>query len=357
MPFSRRSLLAATAGLTVATRRPRAQPMRSVTFFVVNNMFGTPVYVAAENGYWAQRGIDVKLRITSSGREVTQALQAGEAQLGHVAFSTTTPAARAAGNMLKGILPYYSDAMYVAAPGAAAVVGRRDRGIKADDPTSLYGKTVAILTGSIVEVYFQTWKNKHKVDQSKFKTVSLPIENMPVSLRQGLVDAVVPWEPYTSQVVRELGDNAVVMSRHEPGLVANVIGATANENWIPKNYDALFDFIAALAEAAQFCRKSPNEAADILTRYLDGVDPRDAVEGVRNGHWDPRISVCTAAGVVETGNQMATDGLIKIAKPFVASDLFDPTMAERVQAKHPEYYADLPPVPTELTACKGRLAT
>lgn len=355
MKLPRRTLLAASAGLAAPLRRPRAQPMRSVTFFVVNNMFSTPTYVAAENGYWAQRGIDVKLRITSSGREVTQALQAGEAQLGHVAFSTTTPAARAAGNMLKGILPYYNDAQYVAAPGAAAIIGRADRGIKADDPTSLYGKTVAILTGSIVEVYFQAWKNKYKVDTSKLKLVSVPVENMPVSIRQGLVDAVVPWEPYISQAVRELGENAAVLSRHEPGLISNVIGATANENWIPKNYDALFDFIAALAESAQFVRQNPDESADILTRYLDGVDKRDAAEGVRHGHWDPRISLCTADGVVATGNQMASDGLIKLAKPFVASDLFDPTMAERVQAKLPQFYSDLAALPADLAACKGRL--
>jgi len=88
LPITRRGLIAAAAGLATPGIA-RAQD-RAVTFFVVNNMFSTPAYVAAENGYWAQRGLDVKLRITSSGREVVQALQAGEAQLGHVALSTTT---------------------------------------------------------------------------------------------------------------------------------------------------------------------------------------------------------------------------------------------------------------------------
>ena len=50
-------------------------------------------------------------------------------------------------------------------------------------------------------------------------------------------------------------------------------------SWITKNYDAVEDFAAGLAEGAQFVRKSPAESADILTRYLDGVNVKDAAEG------------------------------------------------------------------------------
>lgn len=351
----RRTLLAAGAGLALASRRPRAQAMRSVTFFVVNNIFGTPVFVAAENGLWAQRGIDVKLRITSSGREVGQALQAGEADLGHVALMTSLAAARASGNMLKGVMPYYNDALSVGRAGGRALIGRRDRGIVAGDPTSFYGRTVAILTGSTNELYCREWMRAQKLDQTRIKFVNVPVENMWVTLRQGLVDAVASWEPNTSQIVRELGDNAVVVSRGAAGLISDVVGACANEAWIPKNYDALFDFAAALAEAAQFVRKNPQESGEILTRYLDGVDPRDAVEGVRYCTWDPRASVCTAEGVVQTSNQMAATGLIKVGKPFVAGDLLDPTVLELVAAKHPEFFTDLPPLPASTDACKGTL--
>jgi len=55
--------------------------MKEVTFIVVNNLFSTPAFVAAENGYWAQQGLNVKIKLTASGSQVTKALQAGEAQL------------------------------------------------------------------------------------------------------------------------------------------------------------------------------------------------------------------------------------------------------------------------------------
>lgn len=353
--ISRRLVLASAAA--ALPMRLRAQPARAVTFFVVNNMFSTPAYVAAENGYWAQRGLDVKLRITSSGREVTQALQAGEAQLGHVAFSTTAPAARASGNLIKGVMPYYNAADYVGKAGAIGIIGRRDRGIDPADPKSLHGKTVALLTGSIVEVYLKEFVRKNGLDASRIKFVSVPVENMPVTIAQGLVDAVCPWEPYTAQVVRELGANAAVVSRGAAGLISAVLGACANEVWITRNYDQVVDFATGLAEATQFVRKNPKDTAEILTRYLDGLNVRDAEEGLRQSNFDGRLSICTIQGILETANGMAASGLIKVTKPFVATDLYDPTVLDRVLAKSPELFADLPPLPASLAECKGRLST
>ena len=353
---SRRGFMATTAAALAAPSIGRAQAMQKVNYFVVNNLFGTPTYVASENGYWAQRGLDVKLRITSSGREVVQALQAGEAQLGHVAFSTTLPAARASGNLLKGVIPYYNAADYVGKAGAIGVIGRKDRGIVAGDPTSLYGKTLAMLTGSICEVYAREWIRKNKLDASKIKLVSVPVENMPVTITQGLVDAVCPWEPYVAQAVRQLGSNCAVLSRGEAGVISTVLGAGANEAWIAKNEDSIKAFVEGLAESAQFIRTNPREAAEILTRYLDGVNVEDATEGLKYGDWDTRVSACTAAGMLATGNNMIATGLIKMPRPFVAEDFYNPAVLDRVQKEHPEFFADLPKLPADLGACKGPLA-
>lgn len=350
--FRRRLLTTASLAWTVPAR---GQAMRTITFFVVNNIFGTPAYVAAENGYWAQRGLDVKLRITSSGREVTQALQAGEAQMGHAALSTTVAAARASGNLLKGVMPYYNAADYVAKAGGRAIIGRKDRGLVADDPQSMLGKTVALLTGSTNEVYLKEWLRKNGVDLARVRFVSVPVENMPVTMRQGLVDACAPWEPYTAQMIRELGDNAVVMSRGGTGLISDVVGAVANEAWIQKNYDAVEDFATGLAEAAQFVRQQPGGSAEILTRYLDGVNVSDATQGVRFGNWDPRISVCTVQGMLQTATGMVDAGLIKVTNPFVAADFYDRVIVDRVVAKHPQLFTDLPAIPDMLAGCKGPL--
>lgn len=331
-----------------------AQPMRDLTFIVVNNLFSTPAFVAVENGYWVSQGLNVKLKLTASGRQVTQALQAGEAQLGHASLSTTTASARASGNLIKGVMPYFNAAEYVAL-GGRAIIGRRDRGIDPNDPRTMLGKKIAHLTGGTNEVYMREWFNKYGLDIGKSQLVSVPVEDMPITIVQGLVDAIVPWEPYAAQAIRELASNAAVVSRSEAGLVTDVIGVVANEAWISKNYDLLEQFCIGIAQAAQFIRQDPKAAADIDTRYLDGLNVADATEGLKYLRWDPRLSVCTDFGVVRAGNDMIKAGLIKRSKAFETADFYDKTVLERVVASQAQLFSDLPPLPGTVAECKGQL--
>jgi ABC-type nitrate/sulfonate/bicarbonate transport system substrate-binding protein len=352
---SRSLAAAALGGVLAALSEPvAAEAMRDVTFIVVNNLFSTPAFVAVEKGYWVAQGLNVKLKLTASGRQVTQALQAGEAQFGHASLSTTTASARASGNLIKGVMPYFNAAEYVAL-GGRAIIGRRDRGIDPADPRTLVGKKIAHLTGSTNEVYMRQWFNRHGLDIGQSQLVSVPVEDMPITIRQGLVDAVVPWEPYTAQAIRELGSNAAIVSRSEPGLVTDVIGVVANEDWIKRNYDLLEKFSIGIAEAARFIRQDPKAAAEIDTLYLDGLNVADATEGLSFLRWDPRLSVCTEYGVARAGNDMIKEGLIKRAKPFEPTEFYDKTVLDRVMASHGELFSDLPPLPEKLADCKGQL--
>src|SRR3974390_3775219 len=89
-----RTCFGAVLGIAALVGQAHAQ-MKEVTFIVVNNLFSSPAFVAVENGYWAQQGLNVKLKLTASGSQVTKALQAGEEQIGHAAPSTTLASARA----------------------------------------------------------------------------------------------------------------------------------------------------------------------------------------------------------------------------------------------------------------------
>ena len=357
---TRRQVIAATGALAIGfaglTHRADAQGMTEVTFIVVNNLFSTPAFVAVENGYWTKQGLNVKIKLTSSGRQVTQSLQAGEAQFGHAALSTTTASARASGNMLKGVMPYYNASDHIAKAGGRAIIARKDRGIDPGNPKSMEGKKIGYLKGSTNDVYLRAWFKREKLDITKSELVNVPVENMPITLVQGQVDAVVPWEPYTAQAVRELGTNAAIVSRGEASLVTDIIGVVAHENWIGKNFDLLEKFSIGIAQAAQFIRQDPKAAAEIDTRYLDGLNVADAIEGLKFLQWDPRISVCTSWGLVQTGNDMIKDGLIKMSRPFTAEDFYDDTVLKRVMEKHSQFFSDLPPLPKTLEECKGKLS-
>jgi ABC-type nitrate/sulfonate/bicarbonate transport system substrate-binding protein len=350
------AVIAAVCAGAIWAAPAAAQQMQNATFIVVNNLFSTPAYVASENGYWAKYGLNVTVKLTNSGRAVTQAVQAGDAQFGHAALSTTIASARASGNMLTGVMAYYNAADFIAKAGGRAIIGRKDRGIDANNPKSMEGKKIAHLAGSTNEFYLREWFRKHKLDITKSQLVSVPVENMPITITQGQVDAVVPWEPYTAQAIRELGPNAIVVSRGEAGLVADLIGVVVNEEWAKKNYDLIEKFATGIAEATLFVRKNPKEAAEIATRFLDGLNVADAADGLKWLSWDPRVSVCTIEGMVKTGNDLLDQKLLKKDTRFVPKDFYDDTVFKRVVDKHPEFFADLPALPQSIADCKGPLS-
>jgi len=47
---------------------------------------------------------------------------------------------------------------------------------------------------------------------------------------------------------------------------------------------------------------------------------------------------------------------LKKDKPFEPNDFYDDTVFQRIVAKHPEFFADLPPVPKTVAECKGQLS-
>jgi ABC-type nitrate/sulfonate/bicarbonate transport system substrate-binding protein len=350
--MSRTILLA--LGLLAAASPAFAQKMQEINVYVVKNLLSSPHFVALENGYWAEQGLNVQLKLTSGGRMVVQALQANEAQLGHVAISGTLAIARAGGDKLIGVIPYYNAADYMGRASAYAIVGRKDRGIDAANPASIIGKKLGFTAGTD-EYYMRQWFRRQKLDISKVQLVSVLVEDMPVTLSQGIVDATVPWEPYASQTIRELGANAAVLSRGEAGLISDNVGLVGNEAWIAKNPDTVEKYTLGLVQATKFIRENRQETADIVARYLDGLNVIDAAEGLSHLIWDPRISVCVIEGSIRTGNGMARSGQIKMDRPFTAADFYNTTVYERIIAKHAELFAGLPPLPTKIEDCKGQL--
>ena len=332
-----------------------AQAMQDTTVYVVKNLLSTPHFVALENGYWAEQGLNVKIKMTAGGRMVVQALQAGDTEFGHVAISGTLPIARAGGDRLVSIMPYYNAPDYMGKATAYSIVGRRDRGIEAGKPETMLGKKIGFTAGTD-EFYMKQWFRREKLDITKMTLVSVLVEDMPVTLSQGLVDATVPWEPYASQTIRELGANAAVMSRGDAGLISDNVGLVVREDWVKNNYDKAEKFATGIAQAAQFIREHPLETAEIVGRYLDGLNQADAIEGLKRMVWDPRISVCSIEGSIRSGNSLAKTGQIKMDRLFVKADFYDTTVYDRVLAKHPALFAGLPPLPTKIEDCKGPLA-
>ena len=311
------------------------------TLGTVSNLMHVDEYVAAQEGFYAKQGLNVKIKIFASGSDVTKALKAGTIKYGS-ASTTAVPPARAAGVPLKLLVGGMNDATSSMYDGPLGIVGRADRGITTQ-ASSLKGKSIGILTGSTTEQYLRLYLKKNGMSESDVKIVNLQVPDHPVSLSQGNVDAVASWEPYVTQEVRGLGKNAVVVSRGE-GLLGYVIGLGVLDPTIQQDKGELVKFVAAVAEANSFIRKNPKKAAEDAANYLPGLDIDAAAEAIQNHlKWDPRVSTCTQNAMKAGADELFKSG--KVTQDFAITDLLDTSFIEQVEKQHPEWFSDLSPIP------------
>lgn len=320
-----------------------------VTLMVVSNNTHIAAMVASEQGYWLEQGLDVKLEVLDSGREIMTAVGAGDVEFGGVNAATTIPPARAGGLDASVFVPYMNDALYTRHDGRMSIIAGSDSGIDPDDPSTLAGKTVGSLDGSTTDAYLRSYQEEHEIDN--VEVVNTPVPEMPVALQQGLVDAVSVWEPYGSQILREMGDDAVALQRGGGGYVPDVIGIAARDELIAEEPELVEKFVLGVVQGAQFARENPEEAAEILINYLSGVELEDLVEGNSLTSYDPRVSVCTEEGVAAGAQALIDDGVIE-SEGFEIQELLNVEILDRVVEENPEYFDDLEPLPESVEDCQ-----
>jgi ABC-type nitrate/sulfonate/bicarbonate transport system substrate-binding protein len=157
-------------------------------------------------------------------------------------------------------------------------------------------------------------------------------------------------EPYVSQILREQGDNAVIVERGGD-YVADVIGLATLDSLVEEQPDLVEKLILGILEGAQFIRQNPEEAAEILTSYVGGVQVEDVLEGNEWTTYDPRVSVCTEKGVMDAAQELIDAGEIE-HEPFELKELLNVEMLRRLTDENPQFFEDLEPLPDDLSGCQ-----
>jgi ABC-type nitrate/sulfonate/bicarbonate transport system substrate-binding protein len=338
------------SGATSAATEAFAQDFQQATVMVVSNNTHLAAMAAAEQGYWLEHGLDVKLEVLDSGREIMTAVGAGEAQFGGVNAGTTIPPARAGGLEVSVVVPYMNNALAVADVGRVALIAHADSGISPDDPGTLAGKKIGVLDGSTTDQYIRSYLERNDLTVDDVEFVNTEVPDMAVALEQGLVDAVVPWEPYVSQILREQGDNAVIVERGGD-YVADVIGLATLDSLVTEQPELVESLILGILEGAHFVRQNPEQAAEILTSYVGGVEVADVVEGNQQTSYDPRVSACTEKGVMDAAQALIDSGEIE-SEPFELEELLNVELLTQLTEDNPQFFEDLEPLPEDLSGCQ-----
>ena len=252
--MKRRNALHALAALPLAASLPaRAQAPTKIVFGYTAVTDFASVFVAAEEGYFKKRGLDVELKFIPINSTIPAAIQSDSLQIGGPTPSVFLQA-------VDGGL----DHVVVAGGGVTSksitgfgLVARAGSGIKTAQDT--VGKKIGVPgLGAFLHVTFRAWLKSQGVDYRKVNFVEAAFPQHGDLLRGGSVDAVVSADPFMSRITDSgVGYVASYYSTFLPeGQPTNI--HTARRDWVEKNAAAAKAFREALQEAAAFMANPKN---------------------------------------------------------------------------------------------------
>jgi NitT/TauT family transport system substrate-binding protein len=249
--MQRRHALAAIGAGAIALPA-RAQTTKIVFGYTAVTDFAS-VFVAAEEGYFKKRGLDVELKFIPINSTIPAAIQSDSLQIGGPTPSVFLQA-------VDGGL----DHVVVAGGGVTSksitgfgLVARAGSGIKTAQDT--VGKKIGVPgLGAFLHVTFRAWLKSQGVDFKKVNFVEASFPQHGDLLRGGSVDAVVSADPFMSRIT-DSGAGYVVSyySTFLPEGQPTIIH-TARRDWVAQNPAAAKTFREALQEAAAFMANPKN---------------------------------------------------------------------------------------------------
>jgi ABC-type nitrate/sulfonate/bicarbonate transport system substrate-binding protein len=336
--MSRRGIAALSLVLIVAlVISASAQQPTVLNAAVGSNVNHVPSFVGVEKGIFLKHGLDVKLKLLNTGQEMSKALQAGEVEIIGSAYSNF-PVAVERGMAAKGVVGLTGDRTSKYSDQAISILTRKASGIaKVED---LVGKRVGLAVGGTADEYLGVLLQKKGIARDKVQILNVPPGNQVSALQGGSVDAVACWEPFGSLVEMKVPD-AVLLIRGG-GHIGYFINMGVRNDVIEKRPEIVERYVIGMAEATWYSRRNLDEAAEISTRWVPGLEVAVAKKALGNMTFDARITPHTIAAWEENVKILVEQKKLRAPLPWQQG--VEPRFIEKVMKSHPQFFADLPPL-------------
>lgn len=285
------------------------------------------LFVAVEEGWLDDAGIEPQLVQFQNGPAMVQALLAGQLDVAYLGIGPAM-VARARGADIKVVASNIVEQISIVALGELAPYFEGDHATAFQRFAEDHGRKPVITTfpaGSVPETVFQFWlRQQLGVDPSEVEIVFQGAAQVQQALLTGAVDGAAILEPVVS-IVLDRDDEAVVVASgsdlfpNQPGAVLAVRAET-----IEASPDAVSALVEAHARATDLLRTDPVRASRSAVQYVGGgrLDPAivtAAIERSQSGFVaDPNVIVAGTQVMHDFQAELGT-----LNQPVDLSELFD----------------------------------
>jgi len=242
------------------------QSLIDVTWGVLPSVTSAPDYVAYEEGFFEAEGLNVTLQQFQGGSVIVEAIVSGSIDGGEVG-SAPLVAATSKGIDLVNVLSY---AMFDQERSPQAVIVAADSSLKT--LKDLRGHKIAVNTlGSLEDMRLKGQiLPSVGLTTDDVELLQLPWPNMAEALARGQVDAVLPFDPFTTQMVQDTDRFRVLSDLTElvpDGGLPLTTMSMSGKLW-SSNPELAAKFAAAIGASIKFIEENPERAAQITGKAI-----------------------------------------------------------------------------------------
>ncbi len=234
-------------------------PMDDVRLAVYKGEFSSLLFIAEENGYFRNNGLNVIFKEYETGLAPVQSLLNGEVDFATAAeFVVVSNSFHGENIKILGTIDVAD---------AISLVARKDSGIVT--PRDLVGKKIATPFKTQAEFFLGKFLLEWQISREDVEIVNMSPGELVGAIGLGSVDAAMIWEPNVYNLINDLGKNAVVF----PGqglqdFLFLVVGDSAVINEYPHKTERL---LRSLIDAEDFVRMNPQQSKLMMANRL-GVE-------------------------------------------------------------------------------------
>lgn len=231
-----------------------------VTLGVETSILPASVWVAENKGYFQDEGLDLTIVPYDSGRlSLLALLEDGD----DIDICTVAPTPIMFKSFERHDFTIISTFAY--SYEDVKVIARKDHGI--EEAADLVGKKIGTPFGTTGQFVLEVFLIYNGLSTSSVEAVDISPQELPGSLDNGLVDAIVIWEPFAYQAKALLGSRGIALPSSE--VYKETFNFVVMENFAVENPGALHQFLKAIDTAMTFIELNKGESQQIVADRLD----------------------------------------------------------------------------------------
>ena len=223
-----------------------------------NEPYAELVYIAQDEGFFSQNGINLTVTDYSSATNALNAAMNNKVDLvisSEYAFVTTNVLKQGPLNIITTIDKTQS----------VSIVCRKDKGI--ETIPDLVGKKIGLTFQIAPQFYLSRFLELNNIASQSVTQVNIPTTQYVTALVNGTVDAVIVSGSTVNQIQDQLPNDTVVWSVQSDQLLDIVV--SARNSWITQNSDLVSKFLSSLSKAEDYSVNHVATAQAIAQKRLN----------------------------------------------------------------------------------------